>query len=90
MVCKEIYSNGLKVTFLTKKHYIEVEGIKTSNLNIKCGVPQASTLGPLLFLIYVNDLHKRSVVLETIMFPDDTNLFFLIKSRNYFTRLILN
>ena len=38
-------------------------------------MPQGSILGPLLFLVYVNDLHKASV-LDPIMFADDANLFY--------------
>ena len=45
-------------------------------LNISCGVPQRSILGPLLFLVYVNDLTKASGVLDPVMFADDTNLFY--------------
>ena len=49
---------------------------KTSELEITCGVPQGSILGPLLFLLYVNDLHRASTILAPIMFADDTNLFY--------------
>ena len=41
----------------------------------KCGLPQGSILGPLLFLLYVNDLKNASFVLDPIMFADDTKLF---------------
>ena len=46
---------------------------------ITCGVPQGSILGPLLFLIFVNDL-KKSTSLDPIMFADDTNLFYSHKN----------
>ena len=49
--------------------------LETDTKNICCGVPQSSILGPLLLLLYVNDLHN-STALDPIMFADDTNLFY--------------
>ena len=58
-----------------RKQYVEYNGASSSQRNIVCGVPQGSILGPLLFLIYINDLAHASTKIFSILFADDSNLF---------------
>ena len=53
--------------------YVELNGYKSSEAPLETGVPQGSVLGPLLFLLYINDL-ASSTKLRCIKFADDTNL----------------
>ena len=57
------------------EQYVTYNGISSSKQRIKCGVPQGSILGPLLFLIYINDLCHVCKYTSAIFFADDTNLF---------------
>ena len=50
------YLNWFKSCLTNRKQYIESKDFKTDMFNIKCGVPQGSILGSLLFIIYVNDV----------------------------------
>ena len=59
---------------------MQIGAIKTSNLDIICRVLQGSILGARLFIIYVNNLCNVSKIYDTIMFADDTNLFFSNKN----------
>ena len=65
----------------------EINGKLSSPTVINLGVPQGSILGPLLFLIYVNDLPKCLNTGQVIMFADDTNLFFNNKSYSELFRM---
>ena len=53
---------------------------RSNFLPVKCGVPQGSILGPLLFIIYLNDISKISKKILPILYADDSNLFFRGKS----------
>ena len=57
-----------------RKQFVQIDDIKSNVKNIETGVPQGSTLGPLLFIIYMNDISVSSDLLKSILFADDTTL----------------
>ena len=62
-------------TYLQNRtQFVIVNGTQSDKLILTHGVPQGSVVGPLLFLIYINDLHRAILFSKTIHFADDTNL----------------
>ena len=59
-----------------RSQYVSVNGHNSNCLDITCGVPQGSVLGPLLFLMYINDLPNSSTKLTFYLFADDTNIYY--------------
>ena len=85
LICGDFNINWLNETDNNRKNlfniletfnlYVEVNGHKSSHLQISTGIPQGSVLGPLLFLIYINDLPNASNIFDMLMYADDTTLF---------------
>ena len=77
-------------SYLTNRtQYTEVGDTLSDVGFINCGVPQGSVLGPLLFLLYINDISESSQLLKFFLFADDTTVFYSDKT-NPETENLLN
>ena len=82
ILIKKLAHYGVKVTalewfisYLTgRSQYVEIDGVSSSILTLSTGVPQGSILGPLLFLIYMNDVPYCPKYFNFILYADDTTL----------------
>ena len=64
----------LKSYLSNRQQFVQIHKTKSDIKPVVCGIPQGSILGPLLFILYINDLAEVSDTLHTILFADDTTV----------------
>ena len=80
ILLRKLYAYGIKgallkwfESYLTgRTQYVAFNGTNSDIHYVKCGVPQGSILGPLLFILYMNDICSVSKLLFTLLYADDT------------------
>ena len=80
-----------------RKQFVTINGVNSSTKLLEYGVPQGSILGPLLFIIYINDLPNISSITKFILYADDANIFItgsnideVYNKLEYFLTVLLN
>ena len=83
-VCNDRFKSYLSYC----KQFVSINRCNSNLTLVNCGIPQGSVLGPLLFLSYINDLHKAIQYCKLHHFADDTNLFHTNKSVKELIKLV--
>ena len=87
---KKLFNYGIRGISLSwfqnylndRSQYVTLNDITSSILPVLYGVPQGSILGPILFLLYVNDLPNVDKLVEFVLYADDTTILISSNSLN--------
>ena len=75
------HANRFFCSYLTsRKQFTSINGIQSTLRDVQCGVPHGSVLGPIMFLIYINDLHTVIGTEHTGLFADDASIILCNKN----------
>ena len=83
ILISKLYKYGIRGNLLqwfksyleNRKQFVQIHTSKSNTETVTCGVPQGSILGPLLFILYINDLSNVTDALFPILFADDTSVY---------------
>ena len=83
-----VSNDWFKPYLSNRNQYVSINGFDSGLTSINCGAPQGSVLGPLLFLLHINDLNQAIKFCKVHHFADDINLLCLSKSIKKLNKLV--
>ena len=79
---RDVALQWFKSYFSCRQQFVQFNQACSPVQTIKCGVPQGSSLGPLLFILYINDLPNASELTDPLLFAYETSIFYSYSSPN--------
>ena len=87
---RDVALQWIKSYFSRRQQFVQINQTCSSMQTVKCGVPQGSILGPLFFILYINDLPKASTLTGRLLFPDDKSILSSHSNPNYLENVLNN